>query len=71
MPTIPTTWFRVFWAAWFSVGLAVELYAAIVRHQSGDTLTEQIRPLLSHPILWFTAAGFAYWAIRHLFFGRA
>jgi hypothetical protein len=66
---MPTTWFRVFWLCWFLVGLAVEIYAAFIRHQAGDTLTEQIRPLLAHPILWFASAGVAFWAVRHLFFG--
>ena len=68
---MPTMGFRVFWACWSLVGLAVEIYAVWIRHQAGDTLTEQIRPLLSHPFVWWMAAGLVVWAVLHLFFGRA
>ena len=68
---MPTIGFRLFWLVWALAGLAVEIWAAYLRHQPGDTLTEQIRPLLSQPFLWWMAAGLVIWAVLHLFFGRA
>ena len=68
---MPTIGFRVFWVCWGLVGLAVEIYAAWIRHQAGDTLTEQIRPLLGHPFVWWMGAGLFVWAGLHFFFGRA
>jgi len=64
-------YFRIFWATWVSIGLAVEVWAVWLRRAPGDTLSEQIRPLLGHPFIWWMAAGLAVWAILHLFFGRA
>jgi hypothetical protein len=52
-------------------GLAWEIWAVWLDKESGDTLTEQIRPLLGHPFVWWMAAGLAVWAVLHLFFGRA
>ena len=68
---MPTLWFRIFWAVYFAIGLTVEAWAAWIDHESGDTLTEQIRPLLGHPFVWWMGAGLFVWAGLHFFFGRA
>jgi len=68
---MPTRWFRVGWVVWATFGLAWEGWAAWFDRESGDTLTEQIRPLLKRPFVWWMGAGLTIWAVRHLFFGRA
>ena len=68
---MPTLYFRIGWAAWLAFGLAWEIWAVWLDKESGDTLTEQIRPLLSHPFVWWMGAGLVAWAVLHLFFGRA
>jgi len=68
---MPTLWFRIGWAAWVAFGLVWEIWAVWLDKESGDTLTEQIRPLLGHPFVWWMGAGLAVWAVLHLFFGRA
>ena len=35
----------------------------------GDTLTEHIRWLVRHRVIWFAGIGAAIWAFLHLFFG--
>lgn len=51
------------WAALFGVFEAI----ALVDDDRGDTLSEHVLALTElHPILWFLAAGFFAWLVRHL-----
>lgn len=66
------TWFYLWgWRGWVAAFLLLETLA-ILDEKSGDTLTEQIRPLFhTHPLTWFLAAGFAGWLVMHFLFPAA
>lgn len=58
-----------FWLAWGIVGAAAEVYA-LVRRSSGDTLSENVRPVLTTPrVRRWSLAGwlvFSAWFAVHI-----
>lgn len=66
------TWKR-FWFGALSVLLAVEIWA-VLNGSGGDTLTEQIVPLLSDPLVWLVTLvawiGLSGWLVWHFWFDR-
>ena len=66
---MPSKWFRWAWRGLIAVGVALEIWAVKDR-EKGDTLTEQIRPILKHPVLWWVGVGLSIWAFRHFFFNK-
>jgi hypothetical protein len=67
---MPVWGFRLAYAIGVAWLLAFEIWAAWFNKQHGDTLTEQIRLILVHPLspLWWVAAGLMCWAAMHLLF---
>ena len=61
--------FHIAWAVWVLVGVLLEIWALEFHSGGGDTLTDQIRWILSHPFMWWCGIGLAGWAVGHLFFG--
>lgn len=59
---------KIAWATWALAGLALEAWA--LHHAGGgDTLTDQVRAILSHPWAWWAGAGITTWTAGHFFFG--
>jgi hypothetical protein len=65
---MPTHDFRIAWLIWALTGLGLEIWA-LADKESGDTLTEQVRWVLSHPFMWWCGIGLAIWTAGHFFFG--
>lgn len=66
------------WGAWllaFAVSGAVLEWYALTHPPGGDTLTAQLRALVSRPAVWWPALGASVgatvWAVRHVFWGTA
>jgi len=66
---MPSNWFKWAWRLWVAAGIALELWA-VKDKDKGDTLTEQVRPILRHSVLWWAGVGLCVWAFRHLFLNK-
>lgn len=56
------------WAIWAAAGTALELWGLLTKRR-GDTLTENVRWLVSHKWLWWSLLGLSVWTVGHFFFG--
>jgi hypothetical protein len=65
---MPTRFFHVAWVVWALVGLFLEIWA-LHDKETGDTLTEQVRWVVSHPFMWWIGIGLAAWTFGHFFLG--
>jgi hypothetical protein len=62
---LPTELYRWAWWSWLAFFVLLETIAVIDPGQ-GDTLTENVRPVLhAHPLTWLVAAGFILWLAVH------
>lgn len=58
-----------FWLGWAFVGIVYELWAVYVNPAGGDSLTHQVRLMLSYPPLRWMALGGWVWLTIHFFTG--
>ena len=61
-----STWLP--WVIWGLAGAALEVWGLLTKRH-GDTLTENVRWLLSHKWLWWAGLGLSAWTVGHLFLG--
>lgn len=62
---LPLWAYRAAWWSWIAWFLVWETLA-LLDSKPGDTLTENVRPLMhAHPLVWFVAAGFVAWIAVH------
>lgn len=59
--------FGFLWLAWIAMFVIVEL-SAVLNHKTGDTLSEWVWHIISHPAVYFPFAGFLIWLLLHFLF---